>query len=160
MPQGRMMVAIEGSAAVLRSARAIPGIDILGPSRLEDGRYALFAVLGPEELRQIEAEGARVVVVQDAEQHDAYLAECFARSELAQPVALVALLGPPEILGNLPVNFGIDPPLYSARPLDGGAWEISTQAAEEHIAAFRKAGLQVRILQSGEALARLRGAGR
>jgi hypothetical protein len=157
MPQGRMLVRIEGGSEALRAARAVPGVEVFAPGPLEGGGYALFAELGPEERKRVEATGARVIVVENAEQYDAYLAECAARGEPAMPVALVALIGPPGILGNLPAKFGIDPPVYSARPLEGGAWEISTQAREEHIAAFRKAGLEVRILETAEALSRLRG---
>jgi len=159
MPQIRMLVRIEGSTAALRAARAVPGVDVFDPGLIDGGSYALFAELGPEELKRVEAAGAWVTAVENAVQYDAYLAECIARGVPAQPVALVTLVGPPRILGDLPANFGIDPPVYKARPLEGGAWEISTQARDEHIAAFRKAGLEVRILETAEALSRRRGHG-
>ena len=160
MPQSRMLVRIEGSAAALRAARAVSGVAVFDPTVNEGGdSYALFAELGPEELKRVEAAGAWVTAVENAVQYDAYLAECIARGVPAQPVALVTLVGPPRILGDLPANFGIDPPVYKARPLEGGAWEISTQARDEHIAAFRKAGLEVRILETAEALSRRRGHG-
>jgi hypothetical protein len=72
-------------------------------------------------------------------------------------VALIVVRGSGDVLSDLPGRLGVDPPVYSARSLDEGGWEISTEADEETIAAMREAGLSVEILETPETLARRRG---
>lgn len=158
MDRDRFIARIEGTPDALRSLAGMPGVDLYEHWQEQVGpqRYAVQAVLTPQSSEKVAALGCRVTVLKTAEVFQAELAAARRQTENAQPVQLVKLVGPPEILGHLPVNFGVDPPLYSARPLDDSRWEISTQVDGKALEAMRAKGLDVTILADTEALARLR----
>jgi hypothetical protein len=159
LEEGVFVARIIGPRDVMLTLPNRRGLDLF-EHHDRSGPGELFTAEGyatPAAAEELRGAGCTVEVVEDAKMLRARLEKALSQTYPARPVALVVARGPGDLLSDLPGRLGIDPPVYSARPLGEGAWELATEADEAEIAALRAAGAAVEILESPDVLARRRG---
>jgi hypothetical protein len=150
---------IEGTAESLLALLRIPEVTIFEHTdqKLGDDLWSVEAALTEEAAEAVRELGCQITVLRsvgEIQRHDAAVRQQIRGWE---PVQLVLLRGPGQVLGNLSAVIGLNLPLYTARALEEGEWEGSTEANEDTIAALRGVGVEVTILEDAARLAQRRG---
>lgn len=150
---------IEGTAESLLALLKIPEVTIFEHTdqKLGDDLWSVEAALTEAAAAAVRELGCQITVLKSAEEIQTHDAAVLRQIRGWEPVQLVLLRGQGQVLGNLSTVIGLDIPLYTARALEEGEWEASTEASEDTIAALRGAGVEVTILEDAVQLAQRRG---